>query len=49
MFFEESAEKESEILNKILFVVVTVLIGLSDIGTEREHLRERERERERSK
>ena len=42
-------ESTQTLLNKILFVIVAVLVGLTDIGTEWEHLRregERGRERE---
>ena len=32
VFLQECAEKESQVLDEVLFIVLSILVGLSDVG-----------------
>lgn len=32
MFFKESAEEKSQVLNEVLLIILTILIGVSDLS-----------------
>lgn len=38
MLLEKDAQEQCQVLNKVLFVLFAVLVCLTDVGAEREHL-----------
>lgn len=38
MLLEEDAQKQCQVLNKVLFVLLAILIGLTDVGAQGKHL-----------
>ena len=47
MLLEKSAEKQGKVLDEVLFIIMAIFVGLSDISTQGQHLREEEEEGER--
>lgn len=39
VFFEEGAKEQTEVLDEILFVVLPVCVGHSDVSVQRQHLK----------
>lgn len=40
MLLQKSTEEQTEVLNEILFVILPIRIGKSNIGVQRQHLHE---------
>lgn len=38
MLLQKDAQKQCQVLNKVLFVLLAVLIRLTDVGAQRKHL-----------
>ena len=38
MLFEEDTQEQRQVLNKVLFVLLAVLVRLTDVGAEGKHL-----------
>ena len=38
MILEKGAEEEGQVLDEVLLIILTILVGLSDVGHQRQHL-----------
>ena len=38
MFLEEGAEKECQVLDKVLLILLSILVGITNVGAQRQHL-----------
>ena len=38
MLLEEDAQKQCQVLNEVLFILLAILVGLTDVGAQGKHL-----------